>query len=86
MLFTTSGAASCPLFTPIEKVKATCSWPTFCVLISFSSLYRVLAKFFAGMLHCPSSGGAAATGATTSAQTKLLWMKINAKAATAVTA
>src|SRR5437016_10556908 len=33
VLFTTSGAASCPRFTPSEKVKATRSAPTFVALI-----------------------------------------------------
>src|SRR3954452_5347655 len=31
---TINGAASCPLFTPVEKVKATCRFFTFSVLIS----------------------------------------------------
>jgi hypothetical protein len=30
---TTKGAASCPLLSPVEKVKATCSPRTFCRLI-----------------------------------------------------
>jgi hypothetical protein len=35
---TTSGAASCPLFTPSEKVKATCRFLTLSAVISASSL------------------------------------------------
>jgi hypothetical protein len=39
----TMGAASCPRSTPVEKVKATPSRRTLSVLISASSLKRVLA-------------------------------------------
>ena len=35
---TTSGAASWPRFTPVEKVKATCRFLTLSALISASSL------------------------------------------------
>jgi hypothetical protein len=55
-------ADSWPRSIPTEKVKPTCSSATFSVVISANSLYRVLAKFFAGIVHWPSSGGAAAGG------------------------
>ena len=35
---TINGAASCPLFTPVEKVNATCRFLTFSTLISANSL------------------------------------------------
>ncbi len=41
VLFTTIGAASWPLSTPVEKVKATCRFLTFEALISFSPENRV---------------------------------------------
>ena len=55
----TIGADSCPRFTPVEKAKAGRRRATFPASISSSPLKRVLAKFFAGIVHCPSSAGAA---------------------------
>jgi hypothetical protein len=43
VLFTTSGAASCPAVTPVENVNLTPSWPTLPVVIWVSPLNRVLA-------------------------------------------
>src|SRR3954451_5414502 len=55
VLLTTRGAASWPRFTPVEKVHATLRLVIEGVLISSRQLYRVEAKFLAGMSHCPSS-------------------------------
>jgi len=57
VLFTTIGAASWPRFTAVENVKAVRSRETVSVLISDRLLNRHEAKFFAGRIHCPSSGG-----------------------------
>jgi hypothetical protein len=43
VLFTTSGDASCPLRTPVEKVAVTRSWLTFAAVIWFRDEKRVLA-------------------------------------------
>jgi hypothetical protein len=43
MLPMISGPPSWPRSTPVEKVQATWSLPTFCALIWFSLEYRVLA-------------------------------------------
>src|SRR5215212_5498451 len=55
VLSTTSGAASCPRVTPVEKLQASWSCPAFWAVIWVSPLYLVEAKLRAGMIHCPSS-------------------------------
>src|SRR5437588_12736186 len=51
----TTGAASCPRVTPVEKVDTTRRFCTFLLLISVSALKRVPWKSFAGRTHSPSS-------------------------------
>src|ERR1051326_5343891 len=67
---TTTGAASCPLMTPVEKVMIGCSDFTVVVSISVSPLKPVDAKSFAGRVHCPSS---AKLVSLRSAGATLLW-------------
>lgn len=50
--FVTMGAASCPRSCPVANVKLGFNCATFCALISFRLLKRVLAKLPAGMGHC----------------------------------
>src|SRR5919199_1603952 len=51
VLFTTSGAASCPRSTPVANVHAALRLRTFVVLIWSSALKRLPAKSLPGRIH-----------------------------------